>query len=61
MGYRVGSPWPIRSTTVGKLITKFLGKVGLRSGEEGSNRDYITRAQIDDLLNRYQITEETEG
>ena len=61
MGYRVGSPWPIRSTTIGKLITKFLGKVGRRSGEKGSNRYYITRAQIDDLLNRYQITEETEG
>ena len=50
---------------VGRLISKYLGNIGRRSGEKGSNRYTIIRAQVGDLLRRYPTTatatEPTEG
>ena len=51
---------------VGRLIRKYFGKIGRRSGAKGGNRYPFTRAQVDDLLRRYPIedgslTEASEG
>ena len=51
----------VSSAKVGRLVRKFLGDVKSRNGENGSTRYTVTRTQLDDLLQRYPITEGTEG
>ena len=45
--------YPVRSSRVGRLIRKYLGKVGRRSGKQGGNRYTITRDQVDKLRRLY--------
>ena len=45
--------YPVRSSKVGRLIRKYLGKVGRRSGKQGGNRYTITRDQVDKLRRLY--------
>ena len=43
----------VSAAKVGRLVTKYLGKVGRRSGEKGRTVYVITRGHVDDILERY--------
>ena len=45
----------VNASAVGRLVRKYLGNIGRRSGKNGKTEYIVARARVDDLLERYPL------